>query len=259
MSTALALLYHDPDGKLISQIEHTLPLLTDIFDGIAICASAVANPAALGLWRDQGALIIKDAPSDSPPYLRLGEARRQAVTLALKHDTSHVLYCDGDRVVHWAEQHPDELRQIAATIQDYDFTVLGRTLRAFASHPGVQRDTEGIVNNVFERTTGWKWDVGSGSRGLSRRAIEAINVHCPDEAISVDVTWPLCLRNLDNYTLGYMTVEGLEFESGDGYDHQQATTGEYQDWLDDLDNDPQRWAFRLKLSQLHVEKLIEYR
>ena len=109
------------------------------------------------------------------------------------------------------------------------------------------------------RTTGLRWDVGSGARGLSRRAIEAINAHCPDEAISVDVTWPLCLRKLGGYTLDYVLTEGLEFETGDGYSHQRDETGDTQQWLDDLDNDPQRWVFRLKLTQLHVEKLIEYR
>ena len=258
MGVALVLLYHDPDGKLYDQIGQALPLLTDIFDGMAICASAVAHPASLERWRGAGALIAQDAASDIPPYLRLGSARRRAVTLALEHPSSHVLYVDGDRVLHWAAHYPDELRQIAKTIADHDFTVLGRTPRAFASHPGVQRDTEGILNNVFARATGLGWDVGSGSRGLSRRAIEAINAHCPDEAISVDVTWPLCLRKLGGYTLGYALAEGLAFETGDGYGHQSAGTGDYHQWLDDLDNDPRRWAFRLKLTQLHVEKLIEY-
>ena len=258
MGVALALLYHDPDGKLYDEIGRALPLLTDIFDGIAICASAVASPASLARWREAGALIEQDADSDVPAYLRLGLARRRAVTLALEYQASHVLYVDSDRVLHWAAHYLDELRQIAMTITEHDFTVLGRTTRAFSSHPGVQRDTEGILNNVFARATGLHWDVGSGSRGLSRRAIEAINAHCPDEAISVDVTWPLCLRKLGGYTLGYALTEGLEFETGDGYGHQRVETGDYQQWLDDLDNDPRRWAFRLKLTQLHVEKLIEY-
>jgi hypothetical protein len=259
MTAALAMLYHDPEGKLVNQIGQVLPLLTDIFGGMAICASAIANPSALDRWREAGVLIEQDAPSDTPPYLRLGQARRRAVTLAFEHRTSHVLYVDGDRVLHWAARYPDELREMALTILDHDFTVLGRTPRAFASHPGVQRDTEGILNNVFARATGLYWDVGSGSRGLSSRAIEAINTHCPDDAISVDVTWPLCLRKLGGYTLDYVLAEGLEFETGDGYDHQSAETDDTQQWLDNLDNDPRRWAFRLKLTQLHVEKLIEYR
>lgn len=258
MSAALALLYHDPDGKLYDPIGQALPLLTDIFSRIAVRASAVANSAALNRWRDAGAAVEQDEHDDRPPYLRLGRARRQAVTLALEDGPSHVLYVDGDRVLHWAEHHPDELRRMATTILGHDFTVLGRTPRAFASHPGVQRDTEGIVNNVFARATGLAWDVGSGSRGLSRQAVEAINAHCPDEAISVDVTWPLCLRKLGGYDIGYVQAEGLEFETGDGYGHQRAGS-DYQKWLDELDDDPRRWAFRLRLAHLHVEKLIEYR
>jgi len=258
MFPALAMLYHDPDGKLRDQIDRSAPLLTDIFSDIAICASVVANPSALHRWREAGALIDQETADDTPAYQRLGRARRRAVKLALDHQTSHILYVDGDRVLHWVEHYPDELRRMATAILDHDFTVLGRTARAFASHPGVQRDTEGIVNKVFARATGLQWDVGSGSRGLSRRAIEAIDAHCPDDTISVDVTWPLCLRKLGGYRLGYVLAEGLEFETGDGYDHQRAETNDYHHWLDNLDNDPQRWAFRLRLAQLHVEKLIEY-
>ena len=259
MNTALALLYHDPNGQLAPAIDHALPLLHEVFSGIAICASPVANPDMLRHWQAAGALVDQEQASEVPAYLRLGQARRRAVTLALQHDASHVLYCDGDRVLHWAATYPGELRQMAAAINAHDFMVLGRTPRAFATHPRVQRDTEGIVNMIFAHTTGLSWDVGSGSRGLSRRAIEAINAHCPDDTIAVDQTWPLCLRKLTDYTLDYGEVEGLEFETGDGYDHQQANTGDYTRWLEALDDDPQRWAFRVRLAQLHVEKMIEYR
>ncbi|MBZ0303997.1 MAG: hypothetical protein K8J31_29935 [Anaerolineae bacterium] len=256
--TALAILYHDPEGQLRERITRTLPVLTSIFDSIAICASPQANPEALSLWESAGARIEIESRGDDLPIYRLGAARRTAVTLALESGAAHVLYCDGDRVLHWADHYPDELRQVAARILAADFTVLGRTARAFASHPGVQRDTERIINTVFRRVTGLDWDMGSGARGLSRRAIEALNAHCTDETISVDVTWPLCLRKQAGLTLGYVLAEGLEFETGDGYGHEQVAAADYAHWLDALDDDPRRWAYRLKVAQLQVEKISEY-
>jgi hypothetical protein len=258
MPTALALLYHDPQGLLIEPAERVLPLLTDIFGGIAICASPQASHAALDLWQSAGAQVEIESRGDDLPMYRLGAARRAAVTLALQPQVEHVLYCDGDRVIHWAEHYPHELRQTAAAIRAYDFTVLGRTRRAFESHPGVQRDTESIINTVFRRCTGLDWDMGSGARGLSRRAIETIRAHCPDNTISVDVTWPLSLRKQPDLTLGYLLAEGLEFETGDGYNHERVDAAAYAHWLESLDDDPRRWVYRLKLAQLQVEKIIEY-
>lgn len=257
MPTALALLYHDPEGRLIDDVRRALPLLTDIFEGVAICASPQANTQALQLWQSVGAQVEVESRGDDAPMYRLGAARRTAVTLALQGGPDHALYCDGDRIVHWAQQYPDELRQVVAAVQQYDFTVLGRSQRAFDSHPGVQRDTEGIVNTVFRRVTGLAWDMGSGSRGVSRRALEAIRAHCDDDTICVDVTWPLCLREQAAFDLGYLMTEGLEFETGDGYGHQR-TEGDYARWLDSLDDDPHRWAYRTKVAHLMIEKMLPY-
>ena len=89
------------------------------------------------------------------------------------------------------EFYPEELRRVAQQITQFDFTILGRTPRAFATHPRIQRDTEAIINHVFERVSDRAWDTGAGARGLSRRAAETIVTGCLDDAISNDVTWPL--------------------------------------------------------------------
>jgi hypothetical protein len=256
--TALAILYHDPAGALEVAVRQALPLLSRTFDGIAICASPQANRDVLAVWTGAGALVKIEKTDEELPMYRLGAARRAAVNLALEHESDHVLYCDGDRIVHWAAHFPDELRHMASAICEYDFTVLGRTERAFNTHPAVQRDTEAIINQVFRRVTGLDWDLGSGARGLSRQAIEALNVHCLEDSIAVDVTWPLRLRALGGYRLGYLLAEGLEFETGDGYGHQQVADDDYAQWLEDLDSDPRRWAHRLKIAQLQVARIVDY-
>src|SRR5439155_8292894 len=125
----------------------------------------------------------------------IGLSRRAVVALALQLSPGFVMYCDFDRALHWAEHHPPELAEITKHITGHDFTILGRTQRAYDSHPRVQRDTETIINHVFAVVSGKKWDVSAAARGLSRRAAQAIVAGCPDDKISTDVSWPLFIQH----------------------------------------------------------------
>jgi hypothetical protein len=180
------------------------------------------------------------------------------VRLALRGSCPFILYCDFDRILHWMEFHPQELIDVAQQITAHDFTILGRTPRAFATHPRIQRDTEAIINHVFERISDRAWDTGAGARGLSRRAAETISAHCHDDQISNDVTWPLCLQALGGFTLGYIETEGLEFETPDRFPAEVAQAGGVVEWSEQLDDDPQHWAARLELARIEVEALIPF-
>jgi hypothetical protein len=181
-----------------------------------------------------------------------------AVELALQGTCPFIIYCDFDRILHWMEFHAEELRAVTQQISAYDFTVLGRTARAFATHPRIQRDTEAVINHVFERISGWKWDTGAGARGLSRRAAAAIVAGCPDDGISNDVTWPLFLRDQGGFRLGHLETEGLEFETPDRFPDEVARAGGVAQWSEQLDDDPQHWATRLELARIEVDAMIPY-
>lgn len=210
----LSVTYHDPEGRLYDQTRQMLPLLTKIFDGLAVQASPVANERALALWQSAGANIERSTVSG---LSQLGRVRRAAVAQALSMGGAFILLCDGDRVLHWAERYPQELVAAVAALPEHDFTVLGRTERAFASHPRSQRDTEGIVNHVFASISGREWDVTAAARGLSRRAAEAIVNGSTDDTIGVDVSWPLYLQQKVGFSFGFLATEGLEFETADRY------------------------------------------
>ena len=117
------------------------------------------------------------------------------------------------------------------------------------------RDTEAIVNHLFARVTGWEWDVMAGTRVLSARAAADIVSHCEDDGISTDVSWPLHLRAAGGYTLGYREVEGLEYETADRYSAEVAAAGGQAAWLEELDADLRRWAYRLEMARLHVQAM----
>ena len=258
MSVALAITYHDPEGRLYEQIRLVLPKLVEVFAGLAVRASHTANARALSLFTDAGALVKRAPTERSNEAPKLGTARREAVVLALELDTPFVLYCDGDRVLHWAERYPRELAQVVARLHENDLTVLGRTERAFHSHPRAQRDTEAIVNHVFHVISGYDWDMMAAARGLSRPASEAILDRCFDEEISVDVSWPLCLQSLGGFSLGYIATEGLEFETPNRYKEEIVAAGGYDAWLERRDADPDRWLHRLDFAQTHLKAMIPF-
>ncbi len=256
MHVALAVIHYDPSGILFDQTRRMLPRLQHVFADIAVYANAATAPRTLDYLLQQGARV--KAEDKHVGLNHLGRFRRLAVQLALQGDCPFMLYCDFDRILHWMEFFPQELREVADQIGANDFTILGRTPRAFATHPRLQRDTEAIINHVFERVSGWKWDTGAGARGLSRRAAGAITEGCLDDGISNDVTWPLFLRDRGGFTLGHLETEGLEFETADRFPDEVARAGGVAQWSEQLDDDPQHWAARLELARIEVEAMNPY-
>ena len=247
---ALALIHYDPTGSLFDQTVRVLPRLQQVFADIAIFANAATAPHSIGYLREQGVRVKAEAVEEG--FSVIGKFRRAAVELALQGPCPFMLYCDFDRILHWMEFHPQELIDVSQQIAVHDFTILGRTPRAFATHPRIQRDTEAIINHVFERVSDRAWDTGAGARGLSRRAAEAIVTGCLDDQISNDVTWPLCLQQRGGFTLGYIETEGLEFETPDRFPAEVAQAGGVAQWSEQLDDDVQHWAMRLELARIEV-------
>jgi hypothetical protein len=258
VSCILAATQHDPEGRLTNQLARAVPVLTRIFSAIAVQATYASQPSALDLLRSAGALVRQEMSSEFNGLPYLGAARRGAVELALGLGAENILFCDFDRALHWAEYHAVELAEIAASIAARDFTVLGRTERAFASHPRIQRDTEAIINHVYAASSGNNWDVTAAARGISRRAASALLEGCSDQSIGTDVSWPLFLSRAGGFTLGYLATEGLEFETADRYADQIAAAGGLAQWIAQIDASPQQWAFRLELARIEVQAAIPY-
>lgn len=258
MNVVLAATQHDPDGRLYDQAARVLPALLRIFAGIAIQATYATQARSIELFRSAGTLVRHETDTQFNSLPKLGAARRAAIELGLRLDAPTLLFCDFDRALHWAERYPDELARVAAQLADHDFVVLGRTERAFATHPRVQRDTEAIINRVYASASGLPWDVTAAARGLSRRAAAAILEGCPEQSIGTDVAWPLFLQRAGGFSLGYAATEGLEFETADRFADQVAAAGGLEQWVAQIDADPRQWANRLDLARIEVEAAIPY-
>jgi hypothetical protein len=166
--------------------------------------------------------------------------------------------CDFDRAIHWVKHYPDELEAVIVAIPGYDLLILGRTARAWATHPLYQTETEPLFNRVFHLVSGRLWDVGAGSRGLSRRAAETLLEISREPTLGVDAEWPLLLLNHDDYRVEYRPCEGLEFETADRFGPEIEAAGGYAAWEAQMSASPQHWAFRLKVAWLIAEASVRY-
>lgn len=255
MTLVLAATHHDPEGRLFEQAARVLPRLRELFPIITLRLTSTTVARTETLLREAGCDIARE--TEAPGGLtQLGRPRRAVVARALELGAQHVLFCDFDRVLHWAEFHPAELDAVVAHIPDHDFTVLGRSPRAFASHPRCQRDTEVPINTVFAAVSGHAWDTGAGARGISRHAATALLAGCTDESVGVDVSWPLFLLHNGDFSITEIKTEGLEFETADRYADQIAALGGREAWIATLDRDPRQWALRLELARVEVAAMV---
>jgi len=132
---------------MLEQTRRVLPALSELYGGIIVLHSPDGGERTAALLGDAGVQVLLQRTDDTGVDT-LGLARHEALRAARDAAASSIHLCDWDRVLHWAEAFPDELRSIVGQIGRNDFLILGRTARAFATHPRVQRDTEGIVNHV---------------------------------------------------------------------------------------------------------------
>jgi hypothetical protein len=257
----LATTHHDPEGRLYEQTTRLLPRLRDLYAAIAVISTPVTPARDLDALRAAGIEVLTEVAALPVGMRYLGLWRRRVLERALQlaPEAQQVHFCDLDRVLHWLEFYPDELHEVLAAAEGSDFVVLGRTARAFETHPVVQRATEQLINHTFALASGVHWDVTAGSRTISRRAAEALLADCPDETVGCDCSWPLFLWRRGGFAVAYRETEGLEFETLDRYADEVAALGGAHAWLAQMDADPGQWAQRLAIAAVEAESAAEYR
>lgn len=205
MTPVLLTTVHDPAGKLVDATQNELLAIAELYSGIVVEMTDTTDPRLYQLLSNV-AHIHTNPPGD------IARARRQLVKNGLLlYPSAYFHFADYDRLLHWWLYHKGELIRVVATLPDYDFVVIGRTERAFQTHPFIQRETERLINRLFTHAFGQKVDVLTASRGISNKAAQTINAF--SQAVGpagVDVEWPI----LAGWPVAYIAVEGMEYESG---------------------------------------------
>lgn len=238
--TALALAVHDPAGHFVPGLLRLSTRLAGLFSGVgAQVTTATDDEVARLLSARLDARIARDAASGVGSA---GRHRRQAVELALGCRPDAVLYSDLDHVLRWIERDEDELARCLDMTGDV--VVVGRTEEGMASSPRRLRDTERIVNHIYELMTGRHWDLMFAIRLLSADAARMVVDEANEESLANDVEWPL-LAERRGFTLGYFPAAGLFYR----------TTTDFDAAADVRDGDPALWLDRVEIAAWHARTL----
>lgn len=206
---ALASTLHDPQGRMAPIVADCLSLLTQLYQYMAVVATPQTAAETLALLRRAGADVWDDGDD------QIGKNRRRALAAGVeKERTAYFHYCDFDRLLHWALHEPQELERVATrALQRADYTAIGRTEAAFATHPPVQQELEGMTNDLFSFLVGERMDVTAGSAGASRAAARALLQHSVEMSNATDAEWPMIIRQHTQLSLQQIRVRGLAFET----------------------------------------------
>jgi SAM-dependent methyltransferase len=240
MSIALAAAWR-PRGEFNRFLE-LLPQFQSAFSGITITLPPETEEDVL--------ISLKDLPqvsADLTPDWSWG--RFKALEGALQYPCSHIQYADFDRLLRWVETKPEEWQKILTMICEEDCLIVGRSDKAYQTHPQALIQTEAISNQVISQIMGMTVDVSAGSKGFSRQAAEYIVANCvPGHALATDAEWPIIL-NRSGYKVSYVTVDGLDWESADRYREKAANLQGQRAAAENYDADPQNWARRIEVAQ----------
>jgi hypothetical protein len=236
-----------PRGEL-ARFQRLHPLMTRVFSSIVL----VLPPDA-----DEMTAMVSEMPNvraRTDGEWRMG--RHNALRLGLETDATHLLYSDFDRALRWAELYPDELGATIKQLDECECLVIGRTERAFATHPRCLRETEQVINEVFAHVTGLAFDVCVAARGLSRSAAMRVLADSQVESsLGVDGEW-LYLLQRAGYPLDYVQVEGMDWETADQYLPAAADTETQRRAAEAYDANPQHWAQRVFVMQHIIRALL---
>ena len=250
---------HDPEGRIAALLPSDLPLLQRHYTRIFAVCGMQTLPITVERLRASGVTVINgpDIPLNARPY---------ALGLMAAHpEWAHVHLCDFDSALHWARSWPNELDDVNRAITQHDFLLLGRTVRAMASLPEAQRETERLINLLFARTSGsgvgfsvrslaqaeayatdeTLIDICTGAWGFSQRGIAALHARARATDIGFHAEWPLIAHATPGLHCGYLPCEGLEYETADRYGDQIAAAGGIDAWHAAQNADIRSWQQRI--------------
>jgi hypothetical protein len=250
----LAMTVHDPERRLYASTARFLPSLKRRYVAIVALCSPTTNSEVAALLAQHDVHVAYQRQAEVDTSI-LGQVRLDTIRMAHELGYRHCQLADHDRILHWVANYSQELDQIIAQIPQYDFLVLGRTPRAFRTHPPAQQDTEKLATHAFALAWGEAWDITAGSRGLSRRAIKALLADSQTLSVGNDGEWPLVLRQHPELQIGYQETEGLEFETADRYADEIAALGSIEAWIKARYNTLNTWESRIHTAHLIVQAI----
>jgi len=251
-SIILSSTYHDPEFRLKSLLVTALPTIKEMFSQkIVYCTPSTKNAAYEFLTNEGFQVIISESIKQVENY-------KKSIKIAMNYvehpQIQKIFYIDFDRLIHWINSYPDEFYNIFKINSDVDYLHIGRTLRAFETHPSTQKETEKIINELSSKTLGFKETIDIISvcflftKELGERIIEFKN----STTTGFYCTWPIIFWKLALKNR-YIEVEGLEWETPDRFQPEISKVG-YDEWLKKFQSF-EEWKKRVQFVQDAIDEL----
>jgi len=239
MTIALATAWN-PRGEF-SRFETLHPRLLEEYVGMAISLPPEVDPQ---LAKKMNALPRVDTVVTE----HWSHGRYMALKLVEEIGATHVQYADFDRLLRWVETYPDEWKYVLKQAQEVDCLILGRSPDAYQTHPKALVETEAISNLVVSSLLGRTMDISAGSKCFSKHACRTILANSvPGNALGTDAEWPIIMKHSD-FTVNYLEVDGLEWESADRYQDKAADRYSQETAATIYDADPENWSRRVAIA-----------
>jgi len=240
---------HDPRGVFLPLIDRELATVTTALGSyllVVIAATPTTDARLTTRLAQLGARIV--------PGGQAGESRRAALTAA--EDQSAYFSCDFDRWLHWVRFWPQELASLPARVARCRggkrsspwYVCLGRTARAFATHPAAQRLPETATNRALSAAAGHPLDAAAGAAWLTSQAAQLILAGSREPTAATDLEWPALILREDPSRLHGLRCEGLEWETPDVHAAEIISAGGLEAWTQASFDTPSMWAARLRLA-----------
>ncbi|MCG1020353.1 hypothetical protein [Sutcliffiella horikoshii] len=235
-SIGLVTITHDPNGRYIDLFIKHLTYITKLYGEIYLTISNQSSKAWKRALKVDPQINFKTIPKQGAAH-----ARREAVTFGLSGKCEYFHYIDLDRLLTWCERYPEELRGIVSKIPGRPYTILGRTERAFLTHPEDWVETERITNKICSLELKKEVDITAGSSAFSRECAKRIAIKSKSDM--TDAEWPMIVYRIMKQPIHYLEVEGLEYWEEANSMTRKVSEGE-------------KWVGRLKLALIISESAI---
>ncbi|MHA1147930.1 MAG: hypothetical protein ACTSR8_06760 [Promethearchaeota archaeon] len=247
---------HEPEFRLKENIEKALPFIREHIGNIIISCTSETHGNVLSFLEQNGFKVsLSDNDDRIATYLN---AIKLAISEIKDRDSQRILYIDFDRLIHWINNYPEELKKTFEEAAKNELLHIGRTPNAFKTHPNTQTDTEHIVNYL-------------GSQALSLNKVQDLISVCYSFTFSLAdlilnkkyftemgfyIAWPVILWD-HAQNKKYIEVEGLEWETPDRFTEEINQLG-YSKWLEQFQT-AEEWKKRVRLLDecvVELNKLI---
>ena len=250
---------HDPQFRLKSFLESTLPMINNLFSKKILCCTPSSGDRYQNFLVREGFEVITCNSTKNIDTYKL--ALKTTLNYIDNPSKQNIFFIDFDRLIHWIHSFPNEITEILQKEINVDYLLIGRTPRAFDTHPSTQKDTENIVNEIGSKILGFSdiKDLISVCSIFTKELAEKILKADNTTATGFYGTWPILLWQLAPRKQ-YVEMEGLEWETPDRFTREIKKRG-YNSWLKQYQSTDE-WEKRVRYLHeflLELSKITEFK